>query len=406
MKRHRTKVVASAAGAGVKEILGEGSTSTPPWSRVLGMMSGTSLDGVDGVVTAFDGDGEWPRWVRTWSRPYPRGLAARLRSCAKGELGSWEVARLHHDLGRWYAESAADALHGEPVDAVGLHGQTVFHAPEGRGRATLQLGEPAYLVERFRVPVVSQFRTADLAAGGQGAPLATLFHQRVWGRPGAMVCVHNLGGISNVTVLDGRDPHQARVQAFDTGPANLLLDGAVRLWTEGLRSLDRDGRWAAAGRADAGCVERWLRHPYFRRKPPKSTGRELFGDAFLERCWEDMEGVKVRRLEDRLATLGEFTARSIVDAYVRHVQGVPAEVVWCGGGALNPWLVGRLNALLGEAFPGVRCVDTRDRGWPVKAVEGGAFALLARERLLGRPGNLPEATGAGRAALCGQVSLP
>lgn len=386
-----------------------GSLAQRRW-RVLGIMSGTSLDGVDAVLVECHASSR-PAYVRHWSRRFPKALRLRLLEAAGGGGGgAWELGQLHHDLGRFYAAMAVNGLEGQRVDAVGLHGQTVYHRPHPTSPATWQIGEPAYLAEALRAPVVGNFRAADLAAGGEGAPLATLFHLRVFGRKGRHVCVHNLGGISNVTSIDARDRSEGGILAFDTGPANLLLDLAVARGTRERRRMDRDGRLARQGTPEEGLLRRWLRHPFFRKPPPKSTGREEFGVAFLERCWTEMDGVVSGgapgglSLVDRLATLSEFTARSVAFNYRRHLPAMPDEVVFCGGGALNRDLVARLSRALGAAAGGPRCVSCLERGWPVEAIEGAAFALLAHERLRGRAGQIPQTTGAHRPVRCGQVA--
>lgn len=371
---------------------------------ILGIMSGTSLDGVDCVLTAIDEEGR-PTWDRHWGSRFPVALRRRLWACASGESRSWECGQLHHDLGRFYARVAREGLAGTRIEAVGLHGQTVFHQGSGARPATWQIGEPAYLAEALRVPVVSNFRAADLAAGGQGAPLATLFHLRAFGVPGRHICVQNLGGIGNVTSIAWRTGTRPKVQSFDTGPGNMLIDGAVRRASQGRLGFDREGRWGAAGTVHETLIRRWLRHPFFRRPPPKSTGREQFGDVFLERCWAAMDREQLSR-NDRVATLTELTARSVALNYQRHLPSRPDQVILCGGGARNPFLTSRLKEALEVGQSGGELTTCEALGWPVDAVEGGAFALLAYERLRGRPGNLPETTGARRAVLCGQVTEP
>lgn len=379
--------------------------------QVVGVMSGTSLDGIDCALCSCGP--ESVRLVRHWSRPFTRMMRGRLRAAAAGEATMWEAALLHHDLGRLYARVVEKGLDGTRPDAVGLHGQTVFHQPPPGRPATLQLGEPSYLAEALGVPVVSNFRAADLAAGGQGAPLATAFHRTVFAAPGEWVGVNNLGGISNVTALDwtrgGKSPS---VTAFDTGPANLLLDLAVRTWTGGRRGFDRDGRIAARGTVDTALLAGWLRHPYLRRRPPKSTGREMFGERF----WKESVaphlvrdgGVDFDRQADVVATLAEFTARTVADAYRRHLPAFVSarhpRVVLVGGGAANPDLRGRIRRCLLAVNPGVEVVTGEDAGWPSNTVEPAAFALLAAWRLIGKPGNLPETTGAQHPVLLGQVT--
>ncbi len=367
---------------------------------VLGIMSGTSLDGVDYALCAVRR--RTFQLVALWSAAFPPALRHQLHACARGEATSWALAQAHHDLGRFYARHAARFPAGKRPQLVGLHGQTVFHRPDRRSPATLQIGEPAYLVEALRVPVVSNFRAADLAAGGQGAPLASRFHQRVFGRPGRHVCVQNLGGIGNVTSLDWTSGPALRVLAFDTGPANVLLDLAARHFSNGRRTMDTNGAWAARGCADETLLARWLKHPFFARRPPKSTGRELFGEPFLARVLADA-GRRGLSRHDVLATLTEFTARSVALNYRRHLPSAPDEVVLTGGGAANPILVAVITRAVEQLAPTARIVTSDTLGWPLASIEPAAFALLAWLRNEGMAGNLPATTGARRAALLGVI---
>ena len=222
----------------------------PKGTLVLGIMSGTSLDGVDHALCRVEKGRIC--FEDLWRRPFPAPLRRRLIAAAEGTCGSHELGQLHHDLGRFYAQAARKGLDGRQPALAGLHGQTVFHQPRPRSPATLQLGEPAYLAEALGCSVVANFRAADLAAGGQGAPLATAFHLAVFGRPGRHLCVNNLGGISNVTSINARGSGDPKVLAFDTGPANLLLDLAARHYSGGRRRMDRGGTWAGRGRAESG----------------------------------------------------------------------------------------------------------------------------------------------------------
>ena len=362
-------------------------------------MSGTSIDGVDYALCDVS-----PRSVKLlkhWSREFPKELRRRLHAAAANRCGTHEVAQLHHDLGRLFARQAMQLRAGAAL--VGLHGQTVFHNPHRGAPATLQLGEPAYLSEALRVPVVSNFRAADIAAGGQGAPLATLFHKIVFARRGEHVCVNNLGGISNVTSLDWKHGARLRMMAFDTGPANVLIDLAMREFTGGRFARDTDGEWARRGKICEGLLACWLGHPFLRRPPPKSTGRELFGESF----WR-AEGsqFKTRQLSksDIIATLTEFTARSLASNYRLHLRCPPGVVVLCGGGARNPSLVARITHALAQNDPVTRVCVSEEFGWPMEAIEAAAFAVLAYYRWKGLPANIPQATGASRACLLGQVT--
>jgi anhydro-N-acetylmuramic acid kinase len=313
---------------------------------------------------------------------------------------------LHHDLGRFYAAGALRSPLKTRLKPrlAGLHGQTIFHNPDPANPATLQIGEPAYLSRALGAPVISNFRAADLAAGGQGAPLATAFHVRAFGVRGRHVCVNNLGGISNVTSIDWRRGGQPRILAFDTGPANVLLDLAVRKFSGGRRTFDRNGRMAARGRACEALLERWLRHPYFQKAPPKSTGRELFGEPFFESVLADSRRRKLSP-EDWVATLTEFSARSLALNYDWHLPTAPDLVILSGGGAGNPSLRQAITHALGGCGMEATVCSTDEGGWPVSSVEPAAFAWLAWLRYHGHPGNIPATTGACEPVLCGQITL-
>ncbi len=362
--------------------------------NVLGIMSGTSIDSVDFALCSVAEKRMELREV--WSADFPKALRANLHAAARNDLKSWEFCQLHHDLGRFYASHAARSK--GHAQLVGLHGQTVFHNPSHKNPATFQLGEPAYLVEKLRVPVVNNFRVADLAAGGQGAPLATIFHQFVFAERGKHVCVHNLGGISNVTSLDWTRGAKPGVLAFDTGPANMLIDFAARHFSNGKRQFDFNGKWAAGGNFSEDLLRRWLRHPYFLKQPPKSTGRELFGEPFFKKAIQQMHGLS---RFDVAATFTEFTARSIALNYRKHLPARLDKIILTGGGALNPSLVRAIQSNLSAPI-----LTSDELGWPVQSIEPAAFALLAHLRVNERPGNLPRTTGANRAVLCGQISKP
>ncbi len=369
---------------------------------VLGIMSGTSIDAVDYALCEVSRTSV--RLVKLWSREFPKPLRSRLHAAAANECFAYELAQLHHDLGRLYATQAKRLK--SRAELVGLHGQTVFHNPDRKAPATLQIGEPAYLAEALRIPVVSNFRSGDIAAGGQGAPLATLFHRVVFARRGQHVCVNNLGGISNVTSLDWRDRNasEPRTIAFDTGPGNVLIDLAMREFTRGRLAFDPDGAWARRGKVSDQCVKHLLTHPYFRKPAPKSTGRELFGETFWRK-----ESVFLQRRNlsqhDVISTLTEFTAQSIALNYRLHLASSPDAVFLSGGGARNPELVARIARALRENCPGTRVATIDELGWPPNAVEPAAFALLAFYRWKSLPGNLPATTGARRAVVLGSLTF-
>jgi anhydro-N-acetylmuramic acid kinase len=368
---------------------------------VLGIMSGTSIDGVDYAlceVTAHS-----VKLLKHWPREFPPLLRQRLRAAAADECSAHELAQLHHDLGRFYAQQAKPLR--PRAELAGLHGQTIFHNPRRRAPATMQIGEPAYLAEALHIAVISNFRAADIAAGGQGAPLATLFHKVVFAKRGQHVCVNNLGGISNVTSLDWRAGGEPRIAAFDTGPANVLIDLAMRHFTRGTMSCDKNGAWARRGAANQRLLSRWLHHAFFRKRPPKSTGRELFGESFWRAEQRTIRAAKSDRF-DILASVTEFTAQSLALNYGLHLESMPDLVVLCGGGTANPTLIAKISVALRRLNPAIR-IETSDHfDWPSQSIEPAAFALLSYYRWNNLPANIPTTTGASKRVLLGQITCP
>lgn len=360
------------------------------------------MDGVDAAVCRVDGSGARARvrLLRFLRTPYPPGLRARLRALAEGGTTAREVCRLHDAVGEAFAAAAARALRGTGLrpDFAGSHGQTVWHEPGrgGRRTATLQIGEASIVAERLGCPVVSDFRPRDCAAGGQGAPLVPYADWVMFRRPGRVRALQNLGGIGNVTVVT---EDLSGVFAFDTGPANLPLDEAVRAATRGRESFDRDGRRAARGRADEALLESLLRHPFLGRRPPRSSGREEFGGRFVAAIRRRHPRL---RPDDLLATLAAFVAEATAGAYRRFVlpRAPVDEVLLSGGGARNPVLV----AMLRDRLAPLPVRTTDEAGFPGEAREAAAFALLASETLRGVPSSLPDATGAARAVVLGKVT--
>ena len=366
---------------------------------IVGLMSGTSLDGVDAALVEIEGESvETLAWrvVHTCTVPY----AEERRSSIHGAIlaGSAELlCDLDADLGEWLAEAATRVCEEAgvartDVAAIGSHGQTVWHRPPSGGRrgATLQLGDPATIAERTGCPVVSDFRTRDLAAGGHGAPLVPWVDQVLFSVPGRGRALQNVGGIGNVSWVPPRESSEP-VFAFDTGPGNALMDSAVELATSGRMTYDRGGELAARGRVDPEMLAELLAHPYFAETPPKSTGREVFGRPMVERLVEAVRPEGEGDWVDLIATLTELTARSIADSYRKWIvpRGV-AEVILTGGGARNPTLVNRVRDLLAP----LPLVDGTSLGVDPEAKEALAFAVLAWAHLRGIPANAPAATGA------------
>jgi anhydro-N-acetylmuramic acid kinase len=357
--------------------------------RFIGLMSGTSLDGVDGVLVEIDPSEERvPNVVAHAHDAFPTDLRDELRALNHaGQSDELHRAALAANaLAKVYAGVVVrlrDASRGLAIRAVGVHGQTVRHRPhdfDGIGY-TLQINNPALLAELCCIDVITDFRSRDVAAGGQGAPLVPAFHRAVLGRPDATVVVLNLGGIANLSILH-RD---GATTGFDCGPANTLVD----LWCERHlgTAFDRDGAWAASGRVVAPLLAMFQADPFFRLAPPKSTGLDRFNGA-----WLDDHLARYGRAaapQDVQATLLQLTVEAAADAVRRHAGGA-MELVACGGGAYYVVLMRRLAL----ALAGVRVRRTDDLGLPANQIEAAAFAWLAHRFLLREPGNLPAVTGA------------
>jgi anhydro-N-acetylmuramic acid kinase len=359
----------------------------------LGLMSGTSCDGISAALARFQG--RRVAVVAEQTRRYPQRLARTLREA--GRLGAPALSSLHMELGEHFARAAVSLLRVARINpgrvaVIGSHGHTVYHGPRDRTPSTLQVGAPAVIAERTGIPVAADFRPRDLAAGGEGAPLVPAFDQHFFG-DGPVRALQNIGGIANVTIV-GRG---VRLVAFDTGPGNCLMDGLVRRASRGRLRYDASGQLARRGRIDRRAVERLWRHPYFRRPPPKSTGPELFNDALLREVFGSR---LLARLEDALATATYFTAYSIAGGLRRFAPRPPREIIVSGGGALNRTLMAHLARLMAPAP--VRAIERY--GIPVQAKEPVAFAFLGLQALRGRPNHAPEATGARRARILGSIT--
>jgi anhydro-N-acetylmuramic acid kinase len=361
----------------------------------LGLISGTSADGIDAALVRFD-DGR-PQLQAALTHPWPTKLRADILAIAQDEtrLDLDAYGRLDVAIGHCFADAAQallerSGLASSAVRAIGSHGQTVRHRPNGAQPFTLQIGDASVIAERCGIDVVADFRRADVAAGGQGAPLLPAVHAMLLAHPAHGRVVLNLGGIANITVL-GAD---GSVSGFDTGPANGLLD-AWCLRHRG-EAYDRDGAFAASGRVDETLLRELLRDGYFDLPPPKSTGREHFHLAWLDAH----PRVAELAAADVQATLLELSARSVADAIARHAGSVE-DVLACGGGVHNPLLMERLGELLAPC----KLHDTTDFGIDPDYLEATAFAWLARQRLLGLPGNLPRVTGARGPRVLGALHL-
>ena len=371
---------------------------------VIGLMSGTSADGIDAALVEWPDDGdergfELQGYVE---RVLPSNLQQRVHALAAGDVAGpealAELTRLDVELAERFAAAAAAVAQSAgvglaQVDAIASHGQTVAHHPEHG--ASLQIGNPCVIAERTGCRVVADFRSGDLAAGGEGAPLAPFFHYVAMSDPDEARAVLNLGGIANLSWLPAAAAPES-VIAFDVGPANALLDAAIQAATGGAESFDRDGNRARAGTIDLQLLEHLLEDDYLRRVPPKSTGRERYGRSQAESL---LAGCGVAGLDDLLATLAAFTIESVGRACREHLPELPARLLVGGGGAKNSVLMEGLSA----ALPGCAVEPFDAIGVPADAAEAMAFALLGRNALLGVPNHLPQTTGASRPVVLGVV---
>ncbi|MCX6361119.1 MAG: anhydro-N-acetylmuramic acid kinase [Armatimonadetes bacterium] len=381
----------------------------------IGLMSGTSADGIDAALVRVRLRRGAPLDVlAARSVPHPPALRSEiLAACVRGDYGADRLCALHQALGHAFGQAAVDLCADAGVDladvnVIGSHGQTVWHQPEPVAfggqtcRGTLQLGNPALIAAATGCTVVSDFRSADMALGGQGAPLVPMVDWLTMSADHVDRAVQNIGGIGNVTWLR-RGGTVGDIVAFDTGPGNMLIDAAAQHVSAGDQAFDMDGRLAAAGRPSEAMVRRLIEAmPFYATPPPKSTGREAFGAAYLRRAVLPLSASLGILGPDLVATLTELTARSIADAYRRWLPGfgAGAQVVACGGGARNPSLMACLRRNLDTSV-----VTTSDAlGIDASTKEAAAFAVLGALTLWGLPGNVPTATGASGPAILGSVT--
>jgi len=364
----------------------------------IGLMSGTSADGIDGVLVDLTDNGF--RLLAARSVDYSPGIKEIIESVIRRypDVAEDEVRQLDEALGRGFAcaasELAGEADPDESIAAVGSHGQTVYHGPGDEPPRSVQLADPRTIADRTGLTTVADFRSGDLQAGGQGAPLAPAFHNAMFRDADADRLIVNIGGIANLTILPA--DRERPVLGFDTGPGNTLMDQWCRLHTG--EAYDDGGRWAAQGRADEGFVQALLDDPYFAAQPPKSTGREYF---HLDWMKGRFAGWREAPAQDIQAGLLEVTARSVVQAATEACHGAGWEMYVCGGGARNGVLMNRLEQLASGTV-----ATTQALGLAPEWVEACAFAWLAHRRMHERPGNLPSVTGAAREVLLGEIYTP
>ncbi len=365
-----------------------------PSSLYIGLMSGTSVDAIDGILVDFSQP--FPQTLGFTSLPLDSQLRAEILAlCLPGDNEIDRMGSLDVQLGEMFAHVAntviaAAGVTREEIAAIGSHGQTIRHRPAFRHPFTLQIADPAVIAQLTGITTVADFRSRDLAAGGQGAPLVPAFHAAVFHDRRLNRCILNLGGIANITILPAGASHP--IHGFDTGPANVLMNA----WIAQHRNLefDENGAWAAGGKCDERLLSALLSDPYFGLPPPKSTGREHFNLSWLM----SKLGEHDRRPQDVQATLCELTARSIARAIGEHAPATQ-EVLVCGGGAYNAHLMDVLSRRLAP----IEVKSSEALGMPPKQVEAMAFAWLAKQTLSMKPGNLPAVTGARAFVILGGI---
>lgn len=373
-------------------------------------MSGTSADGIDAVVAQLAGHGRGlqAKVCAHVHQPFAARLRKRiLQACLHGSVA--EICELNFLLGEEFARSAQAVirrakLKPTQITAIGSHGQTVHHLPNARFPSTLQIGEPGVIAERTGLTTVADFRVRDMAAGGQGAPLVPYADWVLFTEENRPRIIQNIGGIGNLTFLPARATLHDIV-AFDTGPGNMVMDAVVSKLSGGRQAYDLGGRWAAQGAVSQKLLAQCLTHPYLARKFPKTTGREEFGEMFLQKFLVAGRRLKLRDA-DLIATATAFTAASIAAAYkqfilpkIKRADRASLEIILGGGGAKNPTLMAMLRARL----PGGELRTHEDFGIDSSAKEPLAFAILAHATLRGEPGNVPSVTGARRAVVLGKI---
>ncbi len=374
---------------------------------VVGLMSGTSIDGIDAALVRLSGRGDRIkiRLVDFAIFPFPAGKTEEILKISHPRTAKSDaICRLNFEIGRRFAAAVKKLCRRNRVPlkslaVIGSHGQTICHL----GRAgTFQIGEPAVIAEETGVTTVADFRTRDIAAGGEGAPLAPYLHYLLFRDPKRHRAVHNLGGISNLTLIP-KGASVEQVIGFDTGPANMVMDGLVRRFTGNKVLYDHGGRYAARGQVDLRLLKELMAHPFIRKRPPKTSGREEFGKDFLERVIR-RGAVLNLSFNDLMATVTALTAASLAENYRRFIfpKAIPEEIIFGGGGIHNKTLMRMIRAELA----GVK-VTTFDEyphlKIPADAAEAVCFALLAYKTLLGEPTNLPAVTGAAHPAVLGKI---
>ena len=385
---------------------------------VIGLMSGTSVDGIDAAIVEITGDGLETEvdLIAFETYPFPSGVSQRILALCQPDTGRVDdICEMNFYIGHLFAEAVKyilkkSGIHTNDIDLIGSHGQTIHHLPKdtntdhnlSRYPSTLQIGEPAVIAHETGIPTIADFRVADMAAGGQGAPLVSYIDYLLFCNSVKTIGLLNIGGIANLTVLPA-DGMFDSVCAADTGPGNMCIDAIITEITAGTERYDKAGQRAAQGTAHQPLIDEWLQHPFFQLSPPKTTGREMFGNTYAMKC---LEACRKSGLSDNnsIATLTELTIQTIVNYIERFIAAQnPIDTLYVsGGGVHNRTIMQRLDELLADTS--VEPVD--NSGISADAKEAIAFAILANETLHGNAGNLPSATGASVRKVLGKFVCP
>lgn len=360
----------------------------------IGLMSGTSMDGIDAALVGFSDAGM--QLKATHQHPWPASLQQQLKALTRSPcISLHSFGQADSECGEQFALASLALLQkaglaSDQIEAIGSHGQTLYHSPDSSPAFTIQIGDPNQIAQLTGITTIADFRRRDIAAGGQGAPLVPAFHQAIFQQQDSVRVILNIGGISNITLLPDR---QQPVIGFDTGPGNCLLDYWIN--KHSAQAYDEDGVWAASGSLHRLLLDALLEDDYFRQQPPKSTGTEYFSPHWLEHKLNRLPPISAADVQ---ATLVALTANSIGDMIKRHAAGCNSVLV-CGGGVHNDYLMQQI----GEQLSGISVASTETAGVDPDWVEAQAFAWLARETLARRPGNLPSATGASQPVILGGI---
>lgn len=385
--------------------------------RVVGLMSGTSVDGIDAALIEIEGDAldGKVRLLAFENKPFPEAVKKKIFDLFVTENATIDkIGYMNVLLGELYAEAVFSVVEKSgllmsEIDLIGSHGQTIYHHPQCNEedgypiRYTVQIGEGSIISNRTHIPCISDFRVADMAAGGQGAPLVPFTEYLLYRNKSKTILLQNLGGIGNITVLPANSSIQ-EVYAFDTGPGNMIIDGLVSLFTEGAKTMDDGGRIAAGGTINLELLQQLCSHEYFQEKPPKSTGREMFGEKYIKELYGKIIAANLS-MADAIATVTDFSAWAMEDSYQKYIlPNHPADQLLIGGGgSYNLTLVSMIRKRMEQH--GVAVYIQEDFGFSSDAKEAIAFALLADYAMAGKCNNVPSVTGADYPVVMGKLSL-